>query len=111
LPSNNAEKVTISGLSPNEKYIFAVCAYDKNGTLIGDSIGDSTDPILASNTLSILMNWAYLCQVYIFLAFLLLYAYFKCWLFFNLGMLSNRGIWSSSNSVRNPLESFYFKAS
>jgi hypothetical protein len=63
LPSNNAEKVTISGLSPNEKYIFAVCAYDKNGTLIGDSIGDSTDPILASNTLSILMNWAYLCQV------------------------------------------------
>ena len=63
LPSNNAEKVTISGLSPNEKYIFAVCAYDKNGTLIGDSIGDSTDPILASNTLSILMNWTYLCQV------------------------------------------------
>ena len=63
MPSNNAEKVTISGLSPNEKYIFAVCAYDKNGTLIGDSIGDSTDPILASNTLSILMNWTYLCQV------------------------------------------------
>jgi hypothetical protein len=40
-----------------------VAAYDKNGKLIGDSIGDSTDPILASSTLSLLMNWAYLCQV------------------------------------------------
>ena len=47
----------------DEKYIFAVAAYDKNGKMIGESIGDSTDPILASSTLSLLMNWAYLCQV------------------------------------------------
>ena len=55
--------VTISGLSPDEKYIFAVAAYDSNGQLISNTIGDSTEPILASNTLSILMNWAFLCQV------------------------------------------------
>ena len=66
IPATNSEKVSISGLTPNEKYIFAVCAYDKNGQLIADSIGDSTEPILASNTLSILMNWAYLCQVIIY---------------------------------------------
>jgi hypothetical protein len=50
-------------LNPDENYILAVAAFDKNGVLIGDSIGDSTEPILASSTLSLLMNWAFLCQV------------------------------------------------
>ncbi|CAF0930684.1 unnamed protein product [Brachionus calyciflorus] len=63
IPAKTSEKVAISGLCPDEQYIFAVAAYDRNGLLISESIGDSTDPILASNTLSILMNWAYLCQV------------------------------------------------
>ena len=54
--------MSISGLSPNEKYVFAVAAYDRNGSLIGDSIGESTEPILAFNTLSSLMSWSYLCQ-------------------------------------------------
>lgn len=63
IPANKSEKVAITGLSPDEKYIFAVAAYDRNGLLIGEAIGESTDGILASNTLSILMNWAYLCQV------------------------------------------------
>jgi hypothetical protein len=63
VPASNCEKVTISGLNPNENYVFAVAAFDKNGMLIGNSIGDSTEPILASCTLSILMNWAFLCQV------------------------------------------------
>jgi hypothetical protein len=63
VPALNCEKVSITGLEPDEKYIFAVAAYDKSGNLIGDSIGDSTDPILASSTLSILMGWAYMCQV------------------------------------------------
>ncbi|RNA15266.1 cilia- and flagella-associated 54, partial [Brachionus plicatilis] len=63
IPAKTSEKVSISGLSPDEQYIFAVAAYDRNGLLIADSIGESTDPMLASSTLSILMNWAYLCQV------------------------------------------------
>lgn len=63
VPASNCEKITISGLNPDENYILAVAAFDKNGVLIGDSIGDSTEPILASSTLSLLMNWAFLCQV------------------------------------------------
>ena len=55
--------MTISGLHPDEKYMFAVAAYDKAGVLIANSIGDSTEPVLACNSLSILMNWAFLCQV------------------------------------------------
>ena len=43
--------------------MFAVAAYDKNGNLMGDSIGDSTEPILASSNLSVLMSYGYLCQV------------------------------------------------
>lgn len=63
IPSNNTDPITIHGLNCDENYIFAVAAYDQNGKLIGDSIGESTDPILASSTLSLLMNWGYLCQV------------------------------------------------
>lgn len=62
VPANSLSKVAITGLTPNEKYIFAVGAYDKNGKLIGDSIGESSEPILAFNTLSTLMGWSYLCQ-------------------------------------------------
>lgn len=63
VPASNTDKITITGLEPDEKFVFAVAAYDKNGNLIGDSIGESTEPILASSTLSILMSWAYMCQV------------------------------------------------
>jgi hypothetical protein len=70
VPANSHAKVSISGLTANEKYIFAVAAYDRNGALISDSIGESTDPILAFNTLSSLMGWSYLCQVGCFLSFL-----------------------------------------
>ncbi|XP_022098854.1 cilia- and flagella-associated protein 54-like [Acanthaster planci] len=52
----------ISGLQTNEKYVFAVAAYTANGVLIGDSIGDTTKPILASHPLPILMTWAFLSQ-------------------------------------------------
>jgi len=63
IPSNNCDQVTISGLRADEKYIFAVAAYDKSGELIGESIGDSTEAVLASSSLSVLMNWAFVCQV------------------------------------------------
>lgn len=43
--------------------MFAVAAYDKEGELIGNSVGESTDPILVSNTYSILICWSLLCQV------------------------------------------------
>lgn len=63
VPAIDCAPISVTGLEPDEKYVFAVAAYDKAGNLIGDSIGDSTEPILASSTLSILMSWAYMCQV------------------------------------------------
>ncbi|XP_038069719.1 cilia- and flagella-associated protein 54-like [Patiria miniata] len=52
----------VSGLQTNEKYVFAVAAYTASGVLIGESIGDTTKPILASHPLPILMTWAFLSQ-------------------------------------------------
>lgn len=54
----------ISGLEPNQKYIFAVAAYDAQGNLIGGSIGDTTRPVLASLPLPLLTAWAHLAQVH-----------------------------------------------
>ncbi|XP_048409672.2 cilia- and flagella-associated protein 54-like [Stegostoma tigrinum] len=53
----------VTGLEPNEKYIFAVAAYSKDGTIIGNGIGKTTKPILAYYSLPILTAWTYLCQV------------------------------------------------
>ncbi|XP_072097440.1 cilia- and flagella-associated protein 54 isoform X4 [Mobula birostris] len=52
----------VKGLEPNEKYIFAVAAYSKDGKIIGKGIGQTTKPILAYHPLSIFTTWTYLCQ-------------------------------------------------
>ncbi|KAM8971997.1 cilia- and flagella-associated protein 54 [Pelodytes ibericus] len=52
----------VSGLQANEKYIFAIAAYSSDNVLIGDSIGESTKPILAFPTLSFPAVWGYLAQ-------------------------------------------------
>jgi hypothetical protein len=54
--------LTVSGLQPNTMYVFAVAAYDDSGNMIGDSIGDSTKPILSSYNYSLPLCWSYLCQ-------------------------------------------------
>ena len=56
-------KFCVSGLTPNEKYVFAVAAYTIDGQLIGNSIGRSTKPILASTPSNIMLALTYLCQV------------------------------------------------
>ncbi|XP_033102653.1 cilia- and flagella-associated protein 54-like isoform X3 [Anneissia japonica] len=53
----------VSGLVANEKYVFAVAAYTADGKLIGESIGQTSKPIMASHTMPILMSWAFLSQV------------------------------------------------
>ncbi|XP_078673131.1 cilia- and flagella-associated protein 54-like isoform X2 [Branchiostoma floridae x Branchiostoma belcheri] len=64
VPAQNGDCIlTVSGLEPNERYMFAVAAYSKDGKLIGGSIGEQTKPILASHPLPILMVWALLGQV------------------------------------------------
>ena len=56
-------RLTVSGLTPNKRYVFAVASYSPDGRLIGDGIGDTTRPILASHPLPVLSVWAYLSQV------------------------------------------------
>ncbi|XP_076025253.1 cilia- and flagella-associated protein 54 [Genypterus blacodes] len=53
----------VEGLEPNHKYMFAVAAYDSEGKLLGNAIGDSTIPLLASAPLPLLSTWAHLSQV------------------------------------------------
>ena len=62
VPSYGCE-LKVSGLNPNERYVFAVAAYTADGKLIGNSIGETSKPILASHPLPILMTWAFLSQV------------------------------------------------
>ena len=56
-------ELRVEGLSPGEKYVCAVAAYTADGQLIGGSIGETTKPILASHPMSLLLTWAFLCQV------------------------------------------------
>lgn len=53
----------MTGLKVNERYVFAVAAYTDDGQLIGNAIGDTSRPILASHPLPVLMTWAFLGQV------------------------------------------------
>ncbi|KAK7926126.1 hypothetical protein WMY93_008436 [Mugilogobius chulae] len=53
----------VDGLDTNQKYVFAVAAYDSQGELVGNSIGETTIPMLASPPLPLLTSWAYLAQV------------------------------------------------
>ena len=62
MPSFRCE-LRVSGLMPGEKYVFAVAAYTTDGKLIGDSVGESSKPILASHPLPLLLAWAYVAQV------------------------------------------------
>ncbi|KAM4547577.1 cilia- and flagella-associated protein 54 [Fundulus diaphanus] len=53
----------VEGLQPNQKYVFAVAAYDRQGTLVGNTIGDTTLPVLACMPAPLLSSWAHLAQV------------------------------------------------
>ena len=58
----SAQVVTISGLTPNESYVFAVAAYNAEGDLIGGSIGRTSDPVTAACPLPLFMCWTYLAR-------------------------------------------------
>ncbi|XP_062838899.1 cilia- and flagella-associated protein 54 isoform X2 [Anolis carolinensis] len=62
LPAEEACIFEVKDLEPNQKYIFAVAAYDSDGKLIGDSIGETSKPILAYPPLSAATVRAYLIQ-------------------------------------------------
>ncbi|KAI9996765.1 hypothetical protein PInf_000027 [Phytophthora infestans] len=52
---------TISGLLPNESYVFAVAAFDSKHEVI-QSIGESCEPVVALNPLPLAMCYGYLAQ-------------------------------------------------
>ncbi|KAM7374329.1 hypothetical protein PAMP_006995 [Pampus punctatissimus] len=53
----------VDGLQPNQKYVFAVAAYNRQGKQLGNSIGGTTFPLLASMPTPLLSTWAHLAQV------------------------------------------------
>ncbi|XP_068186553.1 cilia- and flagella-associated protein 54 [Antennarius striatus] len=53
----------VDGLKPNRKYVFAVAAYNSQGKLLGNAIGGTTFPLLASMPIQLLSAWAHLAQV------------------------------------------------
>ncbi|KAJ3589202.1 hypothetical protein NHX12_010049 [Muraenolepis orangiensis] len=56
-------ELTVEGLEHNQKYVFAVAAYGSQGALLGNAIGHTTRPMLASIPLPTLSTWALLAQV------------------------------------------------
>lgn len=53
----------VEGLEPNQKYVFAVAAYNSQGKLLGNTIGSTTFPLLASMPVPLLSTWVHLAQV------------------------------------------------
>ncbi|XP_053319636.1 cilia- and flagella-associated protein 54 [Spea bombifrons] len=62
IPADSSTLLEVTGLQANEKYIFAIAAYSSDGVLVGDTIGESTKPILAFPLLSVSAAWGYLAQ-------------------------------------------------
>ncbi|KAM4620352.1 cilia- and flagella-associated protein 54 [Polymixia lowei] len=56
-------ELRVEGLETNQKYVFAVAAYNSQGKLVGNTIGETTRPVLASMPLPLLTTWALLAQV------------------------------------------------
>ncbi|GLD46802.1 cilia- and flagella-associated protein 54 isoform X4 [Lates japonicus] len=55
-------ELSVEGLVPNQKYVFAVAAYNSHGKLLGNTIGRTTFPLQASMPLPLLSTWAHLAQ-------------------------------------------------
>ncbi|CAJ1063980.1 cilia- and flagella-associated protein 54-like isoform X6 [Xyrichtys novacula] len=53
----------VEGLVPNQRYVFAIAAYNSQGKLLGNNIGATTSPLLASMPPPLLSTWAHLAQV------------------------------------------------
>ncbi len=63
IPASFIKPVKISGLDPDLKYVFSLAIYDINGQLLGESVSESTEPILAAHPISLLFIRCLLSQV------------------------------------------------
>ncbi|XP_026548471.1 cilia- and flagella-associated protein 54 [Notechis scutatus] len=62
IPADETCVLEVQDLEANQNYVFAVAAYDSDGKIIGDSIGETTKPILAYPPLSVAIVRTYLIQ-------------------------------------------------
>ncbi|XP_020307860.2 cilia- and flagella-associated protein 54 [Oncorhynchus kisutch] len=62
VPASGERLLRVDCLEPNQKYVFAVAAYNAGGKLVGNAIGETTRPLLASLPLPLLTTWAHLAQ-------------------------------------------------
>eukprot|EP00117_Sycon_ciliatum_P036077 scpid3408/ scgid27221/ Uncharacterized protein C12orf55 len=60
--ASETARFTVRNLKHNQKYVFAMAAYDTDGNLIGDSVGESTKPILMSDPLPLVPLTGILCK-------------------------------------------------
>ncbi|CAM9209213.1 unnamed protein product [Ectocarpus sp. 4 AP-2014] len=56
------DAVSIRGLVANESYVFAVAAFDEQGDLIGEGIGEACSPVETLNPLPLPLCWAHLSR-------------------------------------------------
>ncbi|XP_057180735.1 cilia- and flagella-associated protein 54-like [Triplophysa rosa] len=63
IPARSNRLLQVSCLETNQKYIFAVAAFDAQGRMLGSGIGETTRPLLAYLPLSLLTTWAHIAQV------------------------------------------------
>lgn len=63
IPASFTRPVKILGLNPDMKYVFSLAIYDNQGHLIGESVSESTEPILAAHPISLLFIRCLLSQV------------------------------------------------
>ena len=59
VPRPAGEKILITGLTPNESYVFALAAFDRHGHVI-EGIGQTSVPVVAQLPLPLLQIWAHL---------------------------------------------------
>lgn len=63
IPASFIKPIKISGLDSDLKYVFSLAVYDINGQLIGETVSESTEPILATHPISLLFIRCLLSQV------------------------------------------------
>ncbi|KAJ3217009.1 hypothetical protein HDU67_008654 [Dinochytrium kinnereticum] len=56
-------EITVSGLTPNRKYVFAVAAYKEDGTLLGRGIGESSEGIVAMLPMPLILCWGHFAEI------------------------------------------------
>ncbi|KAJ3022969.1 hypothetical protein HKX48_004727 [Thoreauomyces humboldtii] len=56
-------ELTVSGLSPNQKYAFAVCAFGRDGKTLGRGIGETSRPVVTCLPLPLLLCWGQIVNI------------------------------------------------